>query len=833
MALTVISNFAANVAHRNLVQSDMEATRSLARLSSGQRVVSARDDAASMAIGSRLRAEVSALRAARVNAGQAVSMLQVAEGAMGQIDGILVRLKSLSIQAGSGQFGSVERGLIDTEFQQLVKEIDRIAQDTEFNGAKLLDGGALSVLVNAGDPSSDGIAGITFDASVEDNAVFNYSYDAQNGEILTITKLGVSNIASNKANELFDRTALSFTFDPNVASDAVYTYQFNQTTDTFTLTNQTSGDAVTLDLTNAILNAFGAGADALPVPASQSLAITFDSLGVTVNFEEGFDFNAVIAAPTLLTSNITNYNANSAVTFPSGLSDAAITALDTLITGNAGVLDINVTDGAANINLAATAGVQFSVNGGTVAAVPADNLESGTNTVEAYIDVDGNGTFETQIASVNLILGAANNDGALDRIRANINLAATAGVQFSVNGGTVAAVPADNLESGTNTVEAYIDVDGNGTFETQIASVNLILGAANNDGARTFSVDYTQVLSNTQTNVALEDQSVQIDLTDQLDAVAGAGNNLSFDQTLDVDISQFGVNITLDKGFDRTVTVTTTIGTVTATPAEVTAATFTPNSKFLSAEVYQALLGLGFNSTTGVGYNPVTGVLNLRISDDTAGAGGNVTLAALPGINFGTGEGNATGDLAATDPNVTIAITLADGTSVDLGTLAATYADTGGPGALGTIDIQLGRGVFYNQVDPNATVQNFTFKIGTGNENSDDITIDLTSVNLSSLGLSGSSVTTEANADATSTAVSDALTLLSGARANIGALQNRLDITHRGRFRDAGRDLRRHRRTRRARHHRYPTRPRGVLQPGRSERDRPEFHLQDRHRQRK
>jgi len=84
--------------------------------------------------------------------------------------------------------------------------------------------------------------------------------------------------------------------------------------------------------------------------------------------------------------------------------------------------------------------------------------------------------------------------------------------------------------------------------------------------------------------------------------------------------------------------------------------------------------------------------------------------------------------------------------------------------------------VFYNQVDPNASVQNFTFKIGSGNESSDDITIDLTSVNLSSLGLSGSSVTTEENADATSTAVSDALTLLNGARANIGALQNRLDI---------------------------------------------------------
>ena len=70
MALNVISNFAANVAHRNLVKSDKDLTDSLAKLSSGTRVVSAKDDAASMAIGSRLSAETAALRQAQVNAGQ-------------------------------------------------------------------------------------------------------------------------------------------------------------------------------------------------------------------------------------------------------------------------------------------------------------------------------------------------------------------------------------------------------------------------------------------------------------------------------------------------------------------------------------------------------------------------------------------------------------------------------------------------------------------------------------------------------------------------------------------------------------------------------------------
>ncbi|MEQ9122176.1 MAG: flagellin, partial [Alphaproteobacteria bacterium] len=99
MGLNVISNFAANVAHRNLLKTDMEATQSLAKLSSGTRVVSAKDDAASMAIGSRLSAEVQSLRQATVNAGQAVSMLQIADGAMSQTNDILIRMKTLSVQA--------------------------------------------------------------------------------------------------------------------------------------------------------------------------------------------------------------------------------------------------------------------------------------------------------------------------------------------------------------------------------------------------------------------------------------------------------------------------------------------------------------------------------------------------------------------------------------------------------------------------------------------------------------------------------------------------------------------------------------------------------------
>ncbi len=140
MGLSIVSNFASAVAHRNLTKTEMEATSSLTKLSSGSRVVSAKDDAASMAIGKGLQVEVESLKQAQVNAGQAQSMLQIADGALSTIGDILTRMKSLATQSSSGQLSATERTYLNDEFVTLRSEIERIAQDTEFNGTTLLNG---------------------------------------------------------------------------------------------------------------------------------------------------------------------------------------------------------------------------------------------------------------------------------------------------------------------------------------------------------------------------------------------------------------------------------------------------------------------------------------------------------------------------------------------------------------------------------------------------------------------------------------------------------------------------------------------------------------------
>jgi flagellin len=208
MPLNVVSNFAANVAHRYLVSSDMQATSSLAKLSAGTRVLGARDDAASLAIGNRLLAEVAGLKQASVNAGQAVSMLQIADGAMAKINDILVRMKTLSVQAGSGQLSSVERQMLDTEYQSLASEIDRIADDTEFAGTVIVDGSITVDRTNATDfQVADGVQGITFKGTFSTASDASIAY-ASASQTFTVTHNG-STYTGSMASGTNDGTAMS------------------------------------------------------------------------------------------------------------------------------------------------------------------------------------------------------------------------------------------------------------------------------------------------------------------------------------------------------------------------------------------------------------------------------------------------------------------------------------------------------------------------------------------------------------------------------------------------------------------------------------------------
>ena len=140
MTLTGTTNTSANTALRYLGVNNMNASNSLAKLSSGSRIVKASDDAASLAVGTKIKADVTALKQAAVNAGQASSLLQVADGGMARTADILQRMKALSVQAQSGSVTNNERAFLDEEYQALLTQVGDIATQTKFNGSILLDG---------------------------------------------------------------------------------------------------------------------------------------------------------------------------------------------------------------------------------------------------------------------------------------------------------------------------------------------------------------------------------------------------------------------------------------------------------------------------------------------------------------------------------------------------------------------------------------------------------------------------------------------------------------------------------------------------------------------
>jgi flagellin len=152
MGLRINTNVPALIAQRNLRSNRGNLDRTLERLSSGSRINHAGDDAAGLAISESLRAQLRGLSQAERNAQDGISLVQVAEGSMAEIANILVRMRELGVQAASDTVGPNERKFLNVEFQQLLEEVDRIAQSTAYNGVQLLtgNGGDFEIQIGTG-----------------------------------------------------------------------------------------------------------------------------------------------------------------------------------------------------------------------------------------------------------------------------------------------------------------------------------------------------------------------------------------------------------------------------------------------------------------------------------------------------------------------------------------------------------------------------------------------------------------------------------------------------------------------------------------------------------
>lgn len=200
MALVINTNVQSLNSQRMLNKSSMETSQAMERLSSGKQINSAKDDAAGLVISNRMTSQIRGLDRAVANANDGVSLIQTAEGAMEESTNILQRMRELSIQSANGIYNDGDRATLDAEVQQLVSELDRIAETTSFNGQNLLDGTLGKVDLQVGSEANQTISLDVADLSAKTLGMGSTSVDllgGQNSLVADTTALSNNDIMIN------------------------------------------------------------------------------------------------------------------------------------------------------------------------------------------------------------------------------------------------------------------------------------------------------------------------------------------------------------------------------------------------------------------------------------------------------------------------------------------------------------------------------------------------------------------------------------------------------------------------------------------------------------
>ena len=188
---SINTNVAAQISANALAKNDRAMTQSMQRLATGTRINSAADDAAGLAVASKLSSQITGLGQAVRNGNDAIAVLQTADGAMIEVGNMLQRMRELAVQGGNGTLSSTDLTALNTEFVALQTEIERIADNTQWNGDNLLDGSAgtnglmtfqvgyeanQTITVNLGDLQTDGDA--AYSAGIAAGGIFTNDIDS-------------------------------------------------------------------------------------------------------------------------------------------------------------------------------------------------------------------------------------------------------------------------------------------------------------------------------------------------------------------------------------------------------------------------------------------------------------------------------------------------------------------------------------------------------------------------------------------------------------------------------------------------------------------------------
>ena len=206
MSLRINQNIDALNAYRNLSVTQGQMSKSLEKLSSGFRINRAADDAAGLAVSEGMRSQIRGMNVAARNAQDGVSMVQVADGALGNVGDMLQRVRDLAVQASNGTLTDAQRKNLDTEVQQILTEIGKTGTDTEFNGLKILAGSvataASAVTLQVGANASQNIAFTIGTVSTSDLGISGIAVSTAASATAAIASLdaAISTVTTSRAN---------------------------------------------------------------------------------------------------------------------------------------------------------------------------------------------------------------------------------------------------------------------------------------------------------------------------------------------------------------------------------------------------------------------------------------------------------------------------------------------------------------------------------------------------------------------------------------------------------------------------------------------------------
>ena len=420
--VVVSTNISALRSAEAMRQAENQMGEAMERLSTGLRINSAADDAAGSAIASRMEAQTRSLGVAIRNANDAISMTQTAEGALGEVESILQRMRELAVQAGNNTLNASDRDQIQAELNALSAEIDSISGATNFNGINLLDGSNASLAFQVGINAD---SSINVDLTKADAASLGLNGSSQGGSVLTSERLTKTNFTTGQATDVLD-TDIKLNGHNFIAAD-----------DLGDLSADTAMGTTIANLINANTGLHGAVASSFnsvtsnPVGDDFTMTTTFTINSATIDIvnsyeelvteinQEATGVTAVLNSDNTITLS-NDDGQDIAFSAAQGATDVGFT-LNAAATTYTGFLQLENVDGSDVVLTAANDINGFSGGAGTMGNLNAIGFNQVNGTTITGLAVGTGDVEATDLVKINGVLIDTTSDGSAASKAAVIN----------------------------------------------------------------------------------------------------------------------------------------------------------------------------------------------------------------------------------------------------------------------------------------------------------------------------------------------------------------------------------------------------------------------------